>query len=319
MATTKLCTYTGTDALLQMRDIILRYIPGVLELWAISCCCKDLRNHYANTIYVKYILERNLRGLLRSFGLTMTNLQCILRVQRGSVLSGSAVLQAYTGAFWETSDMDIYIPYKAHRFKAVLNGLMHVIPNCEFATIIPHNKAYLNMSDHAAIVEVERPNAKKLQFIFVTNFVNSANVGANVVKGFDLTIVQNFYDGNNNFRAKYFKHILNREMELSPHCPNELGYRNILRIKKYEQRGYKFIKTFKPENICPLAWLYINDIYKTRTGNQVLLIEMFGTKFKFNTDEENAAVQAGQAVQAAISPDYYDRKHFFIINGLYSE
>ena len=151
----------GTDALLQMRDILLRYIPGVPELWAISCCCKDLRNHYAHKIYVKYILERNLRGLLRSFGLTMTNLQDILQVQRGSVLSGSAVLQAYIGAFWETSDIDIYIPYKAQRFKAVLDRLMDVIPSCEYATIVPRSKVYLNMSDYAAIVEVERPNGKK--------------------------------------------------------------------------------------------------------------------------------------------------------------
>ena len=271
MAKTKLCTYTGTDALLQMRDILLRYIPGVPELWAISCCCKDLRNHYAHKIYVKYILERNLRGLLRSFGLTMTNLQDILQVQRGSVLSGSAVLQAYIGAFWETSDIDIYIPYKAQRFKAVLDRLMDVIPSCEYATIVPRSKVYLNMSDYAAIVEVERPNGKKLQFLFVTNIDNSANVGPKVVNGFDLTIVQNYYDGNKNFRAKYFKHILDREMELSPHCPNVLGYRNILRIKKYEQRGFKFIKTFKPEDICPLAWLYINDIYKTRKGNQILV------------------------------------------------
>jgi hypothetical protein len=100
-------------------------------------------------------------------------------------------------------------------------------------------------------------------------------------------------------------------MELSPHCPNVLGYRNILRIKKYEQRGYKFIKTFKPEDICPLAWLYINDIYKTRRGDQELLTEMFSSKFKRYTDEENAAVQAGQAVQATLPPDYYDCENFF--------
>ena len=280
MAKTKLCTYTGTDALLQLRDILLRFLPGVPEFWAISCCSKDLRNHYAHKVYAKYILERNLKGLLRSFGLTLENLQCILRVQRGSVLSGSAVLQAYTGAFWESSDVDIYIPYKPHRFKAVLSGLMHVIPKCEFAAMIPLNKAYLNMNNHVAIVEVERSNAKKLQFIFVDNFLQTANVGANVVKGFDLTIVQNYYDGNNIFRSKYFKHILHRVMEFSPLCTNYIGYRNIVRIKKYEHRGYKFYKTLKPEEIDPLAWLYINDVYKTRQGNQVFSIEIFSSKFK---------------------------------------
>jgi hypothetical protein len=60
-----------------------------------------------------------------------------------------------------------------------------------------------------------------------------------------------------------------------------------------------------------LAWLYINDIYKTRRGNQELLTEMFSSKFKRYTDEENAAVQAGQAVQATLPPDYYDCENFF--------
>jgi hypothetical protein len=271
MPPTSLSTYSGTDALLQMRDIILRYLPGVPELWAISCCSRELRNHYAHKVYAKYILERNLKKLLRSFGLTMTHLQCILRVQRGSVLSGSAVLQAYTGALWDSSDLDIYIPYKEHRFKAVLSGLMHVIPNCEFAAMIPLDKAYLNMNNNVAIVEVERSNTKKLQFIFVDNYFQTANLGANVVKGFDLTIVQNYYDGNNIFRSKYFKHILNRVMELSPQCTNIIQYRNILRIKKYEGRGYKFLKTVKPENVCALSWLYINDMYKLPAGKSAVI------------------------------------------------
>ncbi len=68
MPPTSLSTYSGTDALLQMRDIILRYLPGVPELWAISCCSRELRNHYAHKVYAKYILEQNLKNCYDHLG-----------------------------------------------------------------------------------------------------------------------------------------------------------------------------------------------------------------------------------------------------------
>ena len=39
-------TVTGTDVLIECRDAILQFLPGVPELWALSKCSKTLRLHY---------------------------------------------------------------------------------------------------------------------------------------------------------------------------------------------------------------------------------------------------------------------------------
>ena len=67
-------TVTGTDVLIECRDAILQFLPGVTELWALSKCSKTLRLHYEKKEYVKYILKRNMKILLQSFHLSFDEL-----------------------------------------------------------------------------------------------------------------------------------------------------------------------------------------------------------------------------------------------------
>ena len=275
-------TVTGTDVLIECRDAILQFLPGVPELWALSKCSKTLRLHYEKKEYVLFILKRNMKILLQPFHLSFDHLLSFFRIQRGTVLSGSSILQVYTGEFWESSDLDIYVPYKANRFKMHCNRIMHLVPTCEFLSIVNPTKFY-NMTTHQAMVEVDRPNGKKIQFIFHETLLSSTErIGLSIVQTFDLTMLQNFFDGKR-WRAKYFNHIVQRIMEFSPKACNSviyLGIKNIIRIKKYQSRGYTFIKSFRPEHICPMAWLYVEDMYKTKEGYKFNTLTVFDNKFK---------------------------------------
>ena len=158
-------TVTGTDVLIECRDAILQFLPGVTELWALSKCSKTLRLHYEKKEYVKYILNRNMKVLLQSFHLSFDELLSFFRIQQGTVLSGSSILQVYTGEFWESSDLDIYVPYKANRFKMHCNRIMHLVPHCEFLSMVNPTKFY-NSRTHQAMVEVDRPNGKRFSSYF---------------------------------------------------------------------------------------------------------------------------------------------------------
>jgi hypothetical protein len=249
-------------------DALTQYLHSVIELKNLSCVSKDFCIIFANPNYVKFILERNLGIILRrSFDLSTAELKRFLRIQKGSVLSGSLVLQAYTGDIWGDSDMDIYLPYLPSRYKNHEDAIMAAVPDCDFLTVLPVKEEYLMLGYHRAIVEVERPNGKKIQFIFVTSYrQNNPHVGR-IVKTFDLTIVQNYYDGEV-WRSKNIGHIIDRRMQLATQhqFTASFSYRNVQRIKKYEGRGFTFVKTAKPLRICPMAWMYIDDVYKTAEG-----------------------------------------------------
>ena len=250
-------------------DSLTQYLHSVTDLWNLSCVSKNFRIKFANPFYVKFILERNLAIILRrSFDLSTAELKSFLRIQKGSVLSGSVVLQAYTGDIWGDSDMDIYLPYYPSRYKNNEDAIMAAVPNCDFLTVLPVKEEYLQLSYHRAVVEVERPNGKKIQFIFVTSYrQNNPHVGR-IVKTFDLTMVQNYYDGEL-WRSRNIGHIFDRRMQLSTHPSTpRFSYRNVQRIKKYESRGFTFVKTEKPLRICSMAWMYIDDVYKTAEGTK---------------------------------------------------
>ena len=267
---------TSTEVLIRCSDAILQFLPGVPDLWALSLCSKTMRLHYKKKEYVLFILQRNIKILLKPFRLTFDHLLSFFRIQRGTVLSGSTILQAYTGEFWESSDLDIYVPYKTNRFKMHCNRIMHLVPNCEFLSMIAPTKFY-TMTTHKAIIEVDRPNGKKIQFIFIkTLFSNSQRIGLSIVQTFDLTMLQNFFDGTR-WRARYFTHIVQRIMEFSPKAcvVAYLGIKNIIRIKKYESRGYTFVKSFRPQYICAMAWLYVEDMYKTNQGYKFNILSSF--------------------------------------------
>eukprot|EP01035_Chromulina_nebulosa_P037120 gene37120-50077_t len=125
-------------------DSLTQYLHSVTDLWNLSCVSKDLRIKFANPFYVKFILERNLAIILRrSFDLSTAELKRFLRIQKGSVLSGSVVLQAYTGDIWGDSDMDIYLPYYPSRYKNNEDAIMAAVPNCDFLTVLPVKEEYL--------------------------------------------------------------------------------------------------------------------------------------------------------------------------------
>ena len=260
-------------------DALTQYLHSVTELKNLSCVSKDFCIIFANPNYVKFVLERNLGIILRrSFDLSTAELKRFLRIQRGSVLSGSVVLQAYTGDIWEDSDMDIYLPYLPSRYKNHEDAIMAAVPDCDFLTVLPVKEEYLMLGYHRAIVEVERPNGKKIQFIFVTSYrQNNPHVGR-IVKTFDLTIVQNYYDGEV-WRSKNIGHIIDRRMQLATQhqFTASFSYRNVQRIKKYEGRGFTFVKTAKPLRICSMAWMYIDDVYKTAEGTKHYFMNLVTT------------------------------------------
>ncbi len=248
-----------------MGDSLVNYLHSVPDLWALSCSSKDLRIKFANPFYVRFILNRNLGLILRrSYDLSTADLHNFLSIQRGSVLSGSVVLQAYTGDIWGESDLDIYLPYLNCRYRAMQELIMKVVPNCDFAIVLPVKDEYAELANHVAIIEVQSPDGKRIQFIFCSSYRQSNLHVGKIVKTFDLTTVQNYYDGLN-WKATHVGHILNRVMQLSNY-KNVIGFRNVQRIKKYEKRGFTFVKTEMPRNITPMAWMYIDDVYKTAEG-----------------------------------------------------
>ena len=244
---------------------ILEFVSGIPELWSLSCTCKQMKEIYGNESFSKLLLSRNLNIILKSFDLTMYDLRRMLKLQRGgSVLSGSSILQAYLGENWNSSDLDIYVGFKEYQFRGVVDSIMRIVPNCDIVSIKPN--PYADMYLHKAVVEIDRKNGRKIQFIFVDNRDQPKHVRF-IVKTFDLTIVQNYFDGER-WKARFIKHILNRRMEFAQQLTNNrLDIRNVLRIKKYMSRGFMFYKTAKPHFIDPMAWMYIDDVFTSISEN----------------------------------------------------
>jgi len=103
-------------------------------------------------------------------------------------------------------------------------------------------------------------NQRKLQLIYVEP-TEYACVEF-VVQTFDLTMVANFYNGSN-WKFHYFEHIILKTMQFLPQYPNtrEFSYPTRLRIEKYTSRGFKFVKTNKPNFINEMLWSYVNQHY----------------------------------------------------------
>jgi len=91
--------------------VVESYLNGVPELQKLSRTSKYMRQTFCHNYFVRLILERNMNGLLSSFGINLAVLQTLLRSTTPvSIVSGSFVLQAYIGEQWQTSDLDIYVP-----------------------------------------------------------------------------------------------------------------------------------------------------------------------------------------------------------------
>jgi hypothetical protein len=249
----------------------------------------------------------------------------ILSTKFGSILSGSSVLQAYLGEQWNSpSDLDIYIPYDAlhdlttksiaiaiesvtsnfsnystssttiwRRFSSQ-NSTLLTTTDYRISTI---DGPYIHGSVNGKIVQINLRNGRKIQLIFVKTYWHHEQTGEKaeyIVKLFDLTVVQNSFDGQR-FHSRYIDHVLHKRMEFTSHWPDSNtatdgtindfpwwvpppDYRpidepNISRLQKYERRGFRFDLPKLPLWTTPLARMYLiqvrnlrNDIEELRTN-----------------------------------------------------
>ena len=130
----------------------------------------------------------------------------------------------------------------------------------------------------------------EIQLIFVKVTTEEPSVSY-VLKAFDLTNVQNSYDGHT-FHARYIDHVLNRTMELaSPRrsgvatngtsnalplwCPTTIiGVKNLERIEKYENRGFQFHipdNLNPPVYIVPHIWFQLQKMFEKDSRIRQLL------------------------------------------------
>ena len=243
---------------------------------------------------VKRMLLRNLDIILSSFHLNNDRLRSVLSAIPGSILSGSSVLQAFLGEKWPFSDLDIYIPHNADVPLAdtTINNVITTLKT-NLLPIIDDNDEhhqpqqlqqpqlpqqlpqqpqeeegedirvdtiygpYIHEAVDGCLSQVNLRNGRKIQLIFVKATNNEKPSATYIVKTFDLTNVQNWFDGNT-FHARYIDHVLTRTMEFASHrikgvatdgtsnqLPtwfpiNVLGSVNLERLEKYENRGFRF-------------------------------------------------------------------------------
>lgn len=157
-----------------------------------------------------------------------------------AVISGGFILKAI-GAFVDEKsvDMDIYVPTeKAEKFREIMiklfdasSTIKHVVSNTPGSFfkkngILSVTKYSKNVPQYAEMDIIE---------------VNSDRTPIDVVKNFDLTFCENWYDGENIFMT-YPEHVKTKSGFLENHYLNILFSANpvlINRMKKYINRGFK--------------------------------------------------------------------------------
>ena len=308
-------------------DHMWPYLMCVKDYWSLANTC---RRYYACLTteplksIVRKLLLRNLDLVLREFYLDSHSMTRILSTKFGSILSGSSVLQAYLGEQWDSpSDLDIYIPYDAlHDLttKSIANAIESVtsnFSNCSTSSttiwrrfssqhstlltttdyrISTIDGPYIHESVNGKIVQINLRNGRKIQLIFVKTYWHHEQTGEKaeyIVKLFDLTVVQNSFDGQR-FHSRYIDHVLHKKMEFTSHWPDSntatdgtindfpwwvpppeyraIDEPNISRLQKYERRGFRFDLPKLPLWTTPLARMYLikvrnlrNDIKELRT------------------------------------------------------
>ena len=283
------------------------------DLVALSQTCSWLSNVLRQSRLLRYILDQNLAHQLARFNLRIQDIQNLFSLHRGAVLSGSTVLQSYTGDRWLNSDIDIFIPYKkdietdlvglfpplgneeeddttedednrdnqnegelssdiafhidnlsSRRKKAVRTVLQQFgLPNDQYAiaTVVyspyapNHVKFMLTLVQKSLQKQISAPSGtvsyvkKAIQLIFVDMemYPQYTHCGS-VVNFFDLSIVQNYYDGTR-FHSNYIQHVLLKEMSLTTSY-NGIKYirPNVMcRLTKYmHNRQCRFLGPFIP-------------------------------------------------------------------------
>ena len=97
----------------EVRMHLVPFISSLKDLISLSQTCHRLSIQLGNTNMTNVILNHNLAQQLARFNLTIENLDNIFRKNKGAVLSGSTVLQAFRSVRWANTDLDIYVPYRA--------------------------------------------------------------------------------------------------------------------------------------------------------------------------------------------------------------
>ena len=298
---------------------LCQYIGSVRDYWALANTCQRYNIALKSeplVSNVKKMLLRNLDLVLRSFHLDSRAMRKILSATYGSILSGSSVLQAYLGEQWdEPSDLDIYIPYNGLRYlsdRIILAVVDMVTDNFLSISTAANDTAknreptislenentnssqtdyrvstiygpYIHESINGKIAQINLKNGRKIQLIFVKTFFFDEDTAHYVMKAFDLTVVQNSFDGIC-FHSRYINHVLHKKMEFTSYypgsqatdgTPNTLPYwvpeharlideQNILRLQKYERRGFAFVLSRMPLRIQPFAKMYLLKVSKRK-------------------------------------------------------
>jgi hypothetical protein len=230
----------------------------VETLWALANINKDCSLSLKKSWLVKIILEQNLNNLLTKFGTDLPTLKSLLTLYPKSILSGSIIAQAFLGVEWEDSDLDIYLPWDdtwyvdpdfivqryEDRWKLVNK---FVRPNLiddrvQHYRTLKHGRYLPKYVKYIYEARTER-KGKIIQFIFL-DFTkaprpNKATTCSFVIPKFDLSMIQNWFDGAFHFR--YVKHLLTKEMRTTN--SKWVGKRILPRIKKYQLRGFTFKMT----------------------------------------------------------------------------
>jgi hypothetical protein len=283
----------------QVKTQLIVFMTSAADLVALSQTCRWLSNVLRHSRLLRYILDQNLAHQLARFN----DIQNLFSLHRGAVLSGSTVLQSYTGDRWLNSDIDIFIPYKkdietdlvglfppllgneeedddtedednhdnhnggelsseivfhidnlsSRRKKAVQTVLQQFgLPNDQYAiaTVVyspyapNHVKFMLTLVQKSLQKQISAPSGavsyvkKAIQLIFVDMemYPQYTHCGS-VVNFFDLSIVQNYYDGSR-FHSNFMQHVLLKEMSLTT--------------------SYNGIKYIRPNVMCRLTKYMLN-------------------------------------------------------------
>lgn len=96
----------------EVRMHLVPFISSLKDLISLSQTCRRLSIQLGNTNMTNIILNHNLAQQLARFNLTIENLHNVFRTNKGAVLSGSTVVQAFRSVQWANTDLDIYVPYR---------------------------------------------------------------------------------------------------------------------------------------------------------------------------------------------------------------
>lgn len=238
-------------AIITAKEALCKFLDSVETLWALACVNTDLRNNLKQAWLVKIILEQNLDKLLIKFGSSLPSIKLFISSYPGCIISGSIIAQAFLGVEWEDSDLDIYMfsDKDGYRFAKPDKRLqLFKRPDLKDDNVQHYrclqNSSYLPKYVKYIVEARTRIEQKTIQFIFVqkksTHSPTTNSSCSYVVPKFDLSMIQNYYDGSN-FHFGYVKNLIKKEMRAT-HC-RWVGKRALPRIQKYQLRGFSFKMT----------------------------------------------------------------------------